>query len=107
MTGAGDVSIKVESSKVQFFDGVEQLARFGLIPEGMYHNRDYIQDKVTFEDEIPLEIQDLLFDPQTSGGLILSLSDAEAKTYIERMKGDAFIIGKVMEKGITPIVVVR
>lgn len=106
MTGDGDVSIQVESSKVQFFDGVEQLARFGLIPEGMYHNRDYIQDKVTFEDSIPLEIQDLLFDPQTSGGLLLSLCEKDAKTYIERMNGEAFVVGRVIDKNETPIVVV-
>jgi selenide,water dikinase len=107
MTGNGDVSIQVESSKVQFFDGVEQLARFGLIPEGMYHNRDYIQDKVKFEDGIPLEVQDLLFDPQTSGGLILSLNEEEAKLYLDRMKGEAFVVGRVIEKGKTPIVVVK
>jgi selenide,water dikinase len=107
MTGDGNISIRLESNKVQLFDGVEELARLGLFPGGMYHNRDYIQDKVTFEDGISVEIQDLLFDPQTSGGLLLSLSEADAKVYVERMGGEAFVVGKVIEKDKTPIIVVK
>ncbi|MFA6864619.1 MAG: selenide, water dikinase SelD [Sphaerochaetaceae bacterium] len=107
MSGNGDITMVVESGKVQFFDGVEELARLGLIPSGLYHNRDYIQDKVKFEDGIVLARQDLLFDPQTSGGLLFALSKDDAETYIARMKGDAFVVGHLESRGESPIVVTK
>lgn len=107
MCGAKDISVVVNSSKVPFFDGVEELARFGLIPGGMYKNRDYIQSHVSFEDGINLEVQDLLFDPQTSGGLLLAMSKEDAKTYIESMDNKAWEIGYVSKPLDTTIKVIK
>lgn len=107
MCGAKDISAVVNSSKVPFFEGVEELARFGLIPEGMYNNRDYIQDQVSFEEGIRLEVQDLLFDPQTSGGLLLAMSKADAKTFIESMDNKAWEIGYISKPLSTPIRVLK
>ena len=98
MAEASGKSIVIDSSALQFLDGAYELASEGFLPEGRYTNEDYIGEKVSFSENIPLPLKDLLFSPETSGGLLLSLSGSDAKKYIERMEGKAFIIGKVVGK---------
>jgi len=105
MTGKGDVSIVIESEKVPLMKGVRELARFGLIPEGMYNNKDYLKGRITFQKKLDQDLEDVLYDPQTSGGLLLALTKADAKKYIENLNGNAWIIGHVTEKGVSPIIV--
>jgi selenide,water dikinase len=107
MCGTGEITAVVNSSSVPFFEGVEELAQFGLIPGGMYNNRDFIQGSVSFEEGIRLEIQDLLFDPQTSGGLLLAMSPSDAKAYIESMNNKAWEIGYISKALETPIKVLK
>lgn len=97
MAGSNDITINIDSNKVPFMKGVLELARMGLLPEGMYNNRDYIEKEVEFDSNIPLEVQDMLFDPQTSGGLLFAMSKEDSKEYLSRMKGKAWEIGYVSQ----------
>lgn len=105
MVGDENYSIKINSKKVPMFDGVLDLAKFGLLPEGMYHNRDFSDKKVTYDENIPVEVIDILHDPQTSGGLLLALNKDDATKLVEDLK-DAWIIGEVIEKENTPLIVI-
>ncbi|NCD05243.1 MAG: selenide, water dikinase SelD [Spirochaetia bacterium] len=105
MVGNENYSIKIDSNKVPMFDGVLDLARFGLLAEGMYHNRDFSDKKVTYLNNIKTEVVDLLHDPQTSGGLLLALCKEDAQKLVKELD-DAWIIGEVIEKQQTPLIIV-
>ncbi|MGD1820883.1 MAG: selenide, water dikinase SelD [Pleomorphochaeta sp.] len=105
MVGKENYSIIIDSNKVPLFDGVLDLARLGLLAEGMYNNRDFSDKKVTYKNDIPTEIVDLLHDPQTSGGLLLSLNKEDANKLVNDLN-DAWIIGEVVEKQETPLVII-
>ena len=65
----------------------------------MYNNLDYVFDKVSFDNSLKQEMKDLCCDPQTSGGLLLSLPEKDAYRLVERVnKSYCRIIGKAVKK---------
>ena len=58
---------------------------------------EYLEDKVTFRGDIPLELKDICFSPETSGGLLLSLPEKDAQNFISSFGEPARIIGRVEE----------
>ena len=100
MATASSVTIEIDSSLVPLIPEAEELARFGFLPEGMYNNLDWISGKVQFAPYLRQSIKDLMTDPQTSGGLLLSLPFPDAEKVVERIgKPYCAIIGRVKEKG--------
>lgn len=71
-----------------------EMARMGLIPAGAYRNRDHFGSRTCF-DGVALELADLAFDPQTSGGLLFALNERQAQTLREKLR-DAGIICAVV-----------
>ena len=71
-----------------------EMARMGLIPAGAYRNRDHFGSRTCF-DGVALELADLAFDPQTSGGLLFALDERQAQTLREKLR-DAGIICAVV-----------
>ena len=67
-------TLVIQSEKLPIIEGVEEYAQMGLIPEGAYRNRDFAGDEVQSEIK-ELWMEDLVFDPQTSGGLLLANSN--------------------------------
>lgn len=92
MADGANVTIEIFAERVPQFDAALNFARMGMIPAGAYRNREFLKDKVVC-DEMPLELTDVLFDPQTSGGLLIALPETEAA------KIDAPIIGQVLPRG--------
>lgn len=101
MAEASNVTIKINSRAIPVIPGVEELAAMGLLPAGLYHNRRYLEGKIKVCDGIPEVVSDLVFDPQTSGGLLISLKKekAEALANLLKSKGvvDAAVIGEVVD----------
>ena len=97
MAASSKVKVVIDSSKLNIIPGALDGARFGLIPEGLYNNREYLEDKVTFRGDIPLELKDICFSPETSGGLLLSLPEKDAQSFISSFGEPARIIGRVEE----------
>lgn len=93
MAKASGVTFEIEANRIPLLDGVLEFARFGWLPEGMYHNQEYGKGSVYFNPALKTELQDLMSDPQTSGGLLLSMSQEDAESY------GYPIIGRVVEKG--------
>ena len=73
----------------------EKAARFGFVPEGRYTNEDYLADKVFVPESCPLYFRDMLFSPETSGGLLLFMSPDDAGIYMKRLD-TAFVIGEAV-----------
>ncbi len=99
MAKASKVGIILNASRLPLLPNVIDFASMGLLPGGAHNNRCYLADTVTFDPDIPLAIQDLMFDPQTSGGLLVSLPAEKAPVLIEAMaqRGtEGTIIGRVV-----------
>ena len=92
-------TLVIQSEKLPVIEGVEEYAQMGLIPEGAYRNRDFAGSEVRSEIK-ELWMEDLVFDPQTSGGLLLAVPAEEADALAEELSGmDIFggVIGYVTE----------
>jgi len=101
MAKASNVSIEINSNDVPILDGAIDMAKMGIIPAGMYRNKEYISKDVDIIN-IDTSIEDILYDPQTSGGLLVSVKEELAEDLIEDMKLngsiEAKIIGSVKNK---------
>ena len=80
----------------------------GIIPSGAYNNMAFVKDAVRYAPDMPQNIQDLLVDPITSGGLLISLPEVKAHVLVEKLKGVTIcnaIVGRVTAKQDRAIVV--
>ena len=101
MAQGSNCTIHIEVDKVPYHAEALELASMGLIPAGAYRNRDYAQSGVQVKGNISLAMQDILYDPQTSGGLLFALPAVEAEACLTALRRDipsAAIIGYVTEK---------
>ncbi len=102
MAKGSGVSIEIDSSNVPILEGAKELAEMGIIPAGMYANKKHIDHEVKRLEPIKEVIEDLLYDPQTSGGLLIAIHQDDADEAIEALrkvnKNQYAIVGKVVEK---------
>lgn len=99
MASASGVTLEINSSVLPILPFALEAARLGLNPEGRFHNEEYLADKVSIDPSLPLELRDLLYDPQTSGGLLFSLPEEDSHVFMERFNDpSARIIGHVVAK---------
>jgi selenide, water dikinase len=102
MARGSDVSFEITTSQVPMLEGTLQLAKDGVVPGGSKSNHQWLINDVVYEDGILPEEQIVLCDAITSGGLLISMSEEEAQTYVDDLhaKGlsHAAIIGRVTEK---------
>ena len=109
MAVGSKVSFAIDSAQIEFLPQARELAQKGFLPGGLKRNQDFIGDCVEFGPGVPEDVRSLLFDPQTSGGLLLSVAPKDATRLLEslRAKGiDAQQIGEVIEKA-HPLMQVR
>ncbi len=103
MIGDSDYTITVNSANLPLLDGALENAAIGLIPGGLYRNRDYIGNRCSIDESVSREMADIIFDPQTSGGLIIAVPENEAdmllKEIIDSGNRWARIIGRVDAAG--------
>jgi selenide,water dikinase len=98
MAVASGVTIEIDPRAVRFLPGAVDYAREGALPAGLKNNREFASLAV----EGASEFDDLLYDPQTSGGLLISLREADAGA-LERAFPQAYRIGRVSEKADKPL----
>ncbi len=92
--------IRLDSTKIPFLPQTLEMAEMGVVPAGAYNNRQWIGGSVQFAETVPLSVQDALFDPQTSGGLIIAVPEDEGEKLLKRMKDTvpyAELIGTVFD----------
>lgn len=101
MAEGSQVSIILRSNEIPIITKAIDYASMGLIPGGAYSNKKYIGDNVVFNGDVSKAIKDILFDPQTSGGLLISVPRESAADLMEALKANPTeyaIIGEVVEK---------
>jgi selenide,water dikinase len=90
-----NIGVQLFAEKLPFFQEATDLAKSGFVPGGLYRNRDFYKDHVSARDQG--FYYDIIFDPQTSGGLLMAI-DPEDTTRFERKAADVkleyWIIGK-------------
>jgi len=106
---ASGVTMEVESSLIPLLPDVFDLANMGIVPAGAKANLKYLQDKVEFEG-VSDTLQDILADPQTSGGLLITLPEDKGLQLIRELRNrgvlEANIIGTITESK-SPKVIVK
>lgn len=101
MAEGSSVTIKIDHKKVPIIEKAIEYAGMGLIPAGAYSNRGYIGDNIKIVNEIPNEIEDILFDPQTSGGLLIAVSKENVDLLMKELINTPTryaLIGEVVKK---------
>jgi len=98
MAMASGVTVEIGTTAVQFLPGAVDYARQGAVPGGLKNNREFASCAVEMTREIPAEVESLLYDPQTSGGLLISMGERDAGSFEKRLP-EAYRIGRVTAKG--------
>ena len=96
------VGIRLHFALVPFFAEAEEFAKMGFYPGGSHHNKEFYSRMVEIAPPVPSHVQDVLFDAQTSGGLLISLAPKKAQQLLERLHEagvpEAAIIGEVVSR---------
>ena len=102
MAASSKVTFEIDVNKVPYIDGALEMAKMGLVPAGTYNNKDYISGDVE-SCNIEECYLDLMYDPQTSGGLLITLAESEVENIMKdfekkNMDTKVAVIGRVLEK---------
>ncbi len=94
-----EIGIRFFSGRVPCFPGIRELAEMGILPAGLYRNRDFRMPLIDVSPDCPEWRFDILFDPQTSGGLLFALAADQAEPCLGRLHAagvrEASIVGEV------------
>jgi len=95
MAEGSGVGIELWSDSLGFLPGAMELANMGLIPGGAYSNRDYLQDRVEVEEGLDLTCLDIMYSPETSGGLLISVDQMSSRRLEEEFVRQGVVFFKV------------
>ena len=108
MARASKVTLEIHAEEVPLLAGALELAAFGLVTSGDKTNREYLGSDISINSKVDANVLKLLFDPQTAGGMLISVPQAWADQLLQRLRGNyprAAIIGRVVKRGSSSIVV--
>jgi len=97
MAEASRIGLTIELTEVPFFSGARRYAELGTFPSGSRDNARYFGDRVRFDDHIAAAERMLLFDAQTSGGLLLAVPEQKLDELLKRaeqIRQPAWVIGR-------------
>jgi len=98
MAVASGVALRFDFAKIPFTSGARKYAEMGTFPGGAFDNKKHFEPDIMFADSIDEQNQMLLFDPQTSGGLLLGVPQDQLDSFVDRakeMSQAAWVIGSV------------
>jgi selenide,water dikinase len=105
---ASRVTVEIESSRVPILTGAIELAGAGLLTSGDKTNREYIGEDIVIAEGVSKEMSNLLYDPQTAGGLLIAIPAARSARLLARVREsypEAEVIGRAVERGPHSIIV--
>lgn len=98
-----DISIEIDCSAIPLLSGIADMADMGLIPAGAYENKKYIGDRVVNDSRLGRFAEDIAFDPQTSGGLLIAAPPRQADEIVAILRKERFrdsaVIGRFVKGG--------
>jgi selenide,water dikinase len=104
MAKAAGVTLEIKADNVPLLPEVLELIAAGMLTRGDKNNRVYVGDTVEISNNVSKEMQSALFDPQTAGGLLISLTPEKAAEFLIRVR-QAAVIGRVIERSVGRIIV--
>jgi selenide,water dikinase len=100
MIEGAEVGMRIDAGRVPFFEEAQDLAEMGMVPGGLHRNREFRKHMVDISESVQRSFEDVLYDPQTSGGLLISVASSDADALLREMHAngveDAAIIGEVV-----------
>ena len=106
MAQGSGCTLHIEVGRVPFHREALELADMGLVPAGAYRNRDFAEQSVSVRGDVSRAMQDILYDPQTSGGLLIAVDERDAAALCAEIPGAA-VIGHVTEREASALVLER
>jgi len=101
MVSGSGCSVRVFAERIPVIEDALTFAAMGLIPAGAYKNREFRAGMIEVADGVARERQDMLFDPQTSGGLLICLPETQAENLVAALKeaglDDAAKVGEIVD----------
>ena len=107
MAQGSGVSLHLQTGAVPFHPEALEMADMGLVPEGAYRNRDFAEAEVTRRTTVSRAMEDIFFDPQTSGGLLIAVAEKDAAALAAELAGavpGSAVIGYVTEREETALI---
>jgi len=102
MVSSSGYGVRIKADKVPVYPEALEYAAMGLVPAGAYRNRDFRLFMVDFAPTVNRILQDVLFDPQTSGGLLICAAPEKAEDLLMALKAkgvhDAAMVGEVISE---------
>jgi selenide,water dikinase len=95
LLASDNVSARIQTSKVRLLEGALECARAGHIPAGLRANREFAECMVTYEDKISDDLKTLLFDPQTAGGLLISVQKESVADLIQALAARGVSVAEI------------
>jgi selenide, water dikinase len=108
MAKASNVTIEIDAAAVPLLDGALELAAAGMLTSADKTNRAYVGEDIVIGEEVNKNLLKLLFDPQTAGGMLISVSANRSAALLDRLQENyenAAVIAQVIEEGEHSIVV--
>jgi len=108
MARASKVTIEIDAASVPVLEGALELAASGMLTSGDKTNREYIGEDVEIDQSVDENLVRLLFDPQTAGGMLISVSPDRAADLHRRLREnypEARVIGRTLQKGTLSITI--
>ncbi len=95
-------ALRLFASQVPLLEGALECVREGFIPGGLTANREFAECLVSYEDSVPQDVRTILYDPQTAGGLLISIAEEDADELLRELNEasvPAVMIGEVLTEG--------
>ncbi len=113
MTGESGLSVQIELEELPIFDEAKSYIKNpSFLPGGFYNNRSYSGRYICAPDSIENELYNVLFDPQTSGGLVIALPELEVERFLQQLEESylyrGWVIGQVVPREVNnkPLLIV-
>lgn len=106
MAQASNVAIEINTGQIPCMKAALEYASYGLIPAGAYTNREYLQKYTEIDKALEGPMADLLFAPETAGGLLIAVNEDNEARLIEALKNrgsKAALVGQVLHPGFKPV----
>jgi len=85
MAQGSNMELEIDTAAIDLIEDAKEFAKMGILPAGMYRNRNFAESHVDPGD-VPLYLQDMLYDPQTSGGLLIAAHPEDADAMFEELR---------------------
>jgi selenide,water dikinase len=105
---ASGATIEIDSSRVPLLPGALELAGAGLLTSGDKTNREYVGYDIEIATDVRKEMQNLLYDPQTAGGLLIAIPEEKSTSFLTKLRESyprAEVIGRVLNRDAHSIIV--